>query len=98
MSIEIGITIRFSSRFSNNCYFIGSFKSATPLGKTGNLKADSFASKLMTVEWNNVGISQNELHQNDFPLNFQVSEHQFLRACLIGSAIHNEHFACAFLG
>ena len=71
MSIQIGITISFSSRFSNNCYFTGSFKFATPVGKRGNLKADSFASKLMPVEWNSVDISQNGLHQNDLPVNFQ---------------------------
>ena len=71
MSIEIGITIRFSSRYSNNCYFTRSFKFATPIGKRGNLKVDSFASKLMAVEWNSVDISQNGLHQNDFSVNFQ---------------------------
>ena len=96
MSTEIGITIRFSIRFSNNCCFTGSFKFATPIGKRGNLKAVSFASKLMPVEWNSVDIShsQNRLHQYDFS---RVSEHQFLRAYLIRSAIHNEHFAYAFL-
>ena len=96
MSIEIGITIRFSIRFSNNCCFTGSFKFATPIGKRGNLKVVSFASKLMPVEWNIVDISysQNRLHQYDFS---RVSEHKFLRVYLIRRAIHSDHFACAFL-
>ena len=63
--------MRFSSRFSNNCYFTGSFRFVTPIGKRGNLKADSIASKLMPVELNRVNISQSGLHQNDFPVNFQ---------------------------
>ena len=57
MSIEIGIIICFSSKFSNNCYFTESFKFATPIGKRVNSKADSFVSKLMPVEWNFADIS-----------------------------------------
>ena len=73
MSIEIGIIIRLSSRFSNNCYFTESFKFAAPIRKRVNSKADSFMSKLMPVEWNFVDISQNGLHQNDYdiPINVQ---------------------------
>ena len=87
MSLEIGITVRFSRRFSNNCYFTGSFKFATPIGKIGNLKADSLASKLMPVELNSVDISQNGLHQNDFPVHIQefqnvnFSQSMFNRKC-----------------
>ena len=54
-----------------NCYFTGSFKFEPLIGKRGNLKADSFVSKLMPVELSTVDISQNELHQNDFFINFQ---------------------------
>ena len=87
MSLEIGITIRFSRRFSNNCHFTGSFKLATPIGKWGNLKADSLASKLMPVELNSLDISQNGLNEIDFPVHFQefqnanFSQSMFNRKC-----------------
>ena len=53
----------------------------------------------MPVESNSSDILQNGQHQTDFFHQFsRVSEHQFLRASVIRSAIHRELFACAFLG
>ena len=51
----------------------------------------------MPVELNSVDISQNGLHENDFPVNFQECQNISFSKRLIRSAIHNELFACAFL-